>query len=130
MKGAREYASLITTGQHGRLYFVSGSHARGKTFRILVLPKGETAIPNGPNNPPLNPDAVEVYGVIAGHPGWTEKYGWTHEGPWQEDFERYVAERRAEKKEKDAAQRVLSERRRLEEEKRVAHLLADYRSNP
>lgn len=74
MKGAREYSLLFETGQYGRLYITSGSHARGKTFHIQVLPKDELAIPNGDNNACLNEDAVEVYGIIGGNPGWTEYY--------------------------------------------------------
>ena len=86
MKGAREYANLFETGQVGRLYLVSGEHARGKTFHIQVLPEGEQAIPNGCNNLCLNTDAIEVYGIIGGQTGWTETYGWLHKGKWQEDF--------------------------------------------
>jgi hypothetical protein len=71
MQGATKYARLFKTGQDGGLYFVSGEHARGKTFHIYVLPKGEAAISNGPNNGPLNANAVEVYGIISGNPGWT-----------------------------------------------------------
>lgn len=86
MIGAREYAELFKTGQYDRLYIVSGSHARGKTFRIQVLPKDETAIPNGDGNLCLNKDAVTVYDIISGQPGWAEIYGWLHEGKWQADF--------------------------------------------
>lgn len=90
MKGAIEYANLFKTGQYGKLYLVSGDHARGKTFRIFILPDGVEAIPNGYCNAPLNNDTVEVYGVISGHPGWTECYGWLHDGPWQNDFNNMV----------------------------------------
>ena len=87
MYGAREYAELIPTGQYGRLYCTSGVHARGKTFRIQVLPKDEEAISNGSGNMCVNKDAVVVYGVIGGQPGWTEYYGWLHHGKWEKDFE-------------------------------------------
>ena len=96
MEGAREYAELFETGQYGRLYITSSSHARGKTFHIQVLPKGEKAKPNGDNNICLNKGAVEVYGVIGGNPGWTEFYGWKHEGPWQSDFEQMIIKRKDE----------------------------------
>lgn len=86
MNGAREFAAYFTTGQYGKLYIVSGRHARGKTFHIYVLPEGEEAKPNGDCNPPLNDNAVEVYGVISGNAGWTESYGWIHTGAWKEDF--------------------------------------------
>jgi len=94
MQGAREFSSLFSTGQHGRLYFVSGSHARGRTFHVFVLPVGADAKPNG-KNAPLNKNAVEVYGIVSGQPGWTEKYGWLHHGPWQEDFKKIVEDRKA-----------------------------------
>ena len=96
MKGAREYSQLFKTGQYGRLYITSSSHARGNTFRIQVLPKGEEALPNGGNNVCLNKDAVEVYGIIGGNPGWTEFYGWKHEGPWKSDFDAMVLQRKSE----------------------------------
>lgn len=91
MNGAHQYALLFPTGQHGRLYFVSGVHARGRSFRIFLLPKGEVAIPNGENNAPLNADSVEIYGIVSGEPGWNESYGWIHAtGAWVEDFNRLV----------------------------------------
>ncbi len=96
MRGAKEYAMMFETGQYGRLYLVSGSHARGRTFHIFVLPAGVEAIPNGTSSPPLNKDAVEVYGITEGHPGWTEIYGWLHDGKWQEDFAALVKVRRTE----------------------------------
>jgi len=126
VKGAREYARLFETGQYGRLYIVSGYHARGKTFHIFVLPDGEKAIPNGPNSPPLNDDAVEVYGIIDGNPGWTESYGWLHQGRWQDDFQAMV---------KDAANNLRlkalegEETRRIKEEQerlRKLELLKSY----
>jgi len=94
MEGAREYAGLFKTGQYGKLYIVSGSHARGVTFRIQILPEGETAEPNGEGNSCLNDNAIEVYGVVAGHRGWTERYGWLEKGKWVHDFEDLVANKR------------------------------------
>lgn len=94
MQGAREFASLFSTSQHGRLYIVSSSHARGKTFQIFVLPEGVQAQQNGQSNPCLNSDAVEVYGMVSGQRGWTETYGWLHVGRWQDDFDALVEERR------------------------------------
>jgi len=86
MQGAKEYANLFTTGTYGKLYIVSSSHARGKTFRIYVLPDGEGFIHNGPSNGPLNSNAVEVYGPVSGQLGWSEVYGWKHLGQWVSDF--------------------------------------------
>ena len=91
MKGADEFTRLFRENQqHGRLALVPGSHARGDTFRIFVLPDGEAAQWNGRNNAPLNHGAVEVYGVVDGIPGWTESYGWLHNGPWCVDFRALV----------------------------------------
>jgi hypothetical protein len=86
MRGARDYAKLFSTGQHGKLYLVSGEHARGKTFQIWILPSDEkvSVMPWRVN------DAVEVYGATGGQLGWTETYGWLHTGKWQEDFNKLV----------------------------------------
>lgn len=91
MKGT-EKAHLFKTGQYGKLYITSGSHARGRTLRIQVLPDGELAIQNGSQNTCLNKNAVMVYDVVSGQRGWTEAYGWLHKGKWQEDFEKLVDE--------------------------------------
>ena len=81
MKGAREFARLFATGRYGRLSIRSGQHARGYYFHIFVMAaSGE--------------DAVEVYGVTSGQPGWTETYGWLHRGKWEEDFMKLVEERK------------------------------------
>lgn len=96
MKGADEYAKYIDSGQYGKLFIVSGSHARGRTFRIWILPKGEKAEINGSNNPPLNRDKIEVFGIISGNPGWTEEYGWLHKGKWVEDFNSLLADKKKE----------------------------------
>lgn len=126
MQGAREYASLFQTSQHGRLYLVSGEHARGKTFRIYVLPEGERAIQNGQHNPPLSKDAVEVYGILGGQPGWTEYYGWIRSGRWQQDFETLVANRKAEIVRNAEQFHAAEDARRLANESREAELLATY----
>lgn len=96
MRGAREFSKLFKTGQYGRLYIVSSSHARGNTFRIQVLPKKEKAVLNGTGNECLNDNAVLVYGVVSGNLGWTEEYGWLHKGKWQEDFYKLVGKRKDE----------------------------------
>lgn len=126
MKGAREYANLFTTGQYGRLYIVSGRHARGQTFRIYVLPKGEAAKSNGDNNPCLNDNAVEVYGVVGGQPGWTESYGWLHEGKWQQDFERLVESKKLEREAKLLRDTATTIETQQAENQRVMKLLNDY----
>jgi len=126
MKGAREYASLFKTGQHGRLYFVSSSHARGKTFRIYVLPEGEEAIPNGDCNAPLNPNGVEVYGPVSGQCGWTENYGWIHNGKWVDDFNLIVEKRKADIKEKNIIRANEIAAKEVEAQDRVQALLRSY----
>ena len=96
MQGADRYASLFNGPlQFGCFYVVPGSHARGKTFELYVLPVGEEAIPNGPNAP-LNASAVEVFGITGGNPGWTETYGWKRKGPWVDDFEKLCRSRELE----------------------------------
>lgn len=95
MKGARKYCEVFKKAEQiGRLYILPGSHARGRTLSVYVLPAGEKVVENAGINPPLNNDAVEVYGIISGHPGWTEAYGWLYQGPWQQDFEKIFADRR------------------------------------
>lgn len=126
MQGAREYATLFQTGQHGRLYLVSSSHARGKTFRIFVLPEGEDAKPNGPHNALLNGDAVEVFGIVGGQPGWTETYGWLYAGRWQEDFAALVDARKAELAAAANGKAATLLQREEEEAARVHALLATY----
>lgn len=126
MKGARRYADLFKTGQYGRLYLVSGSHARGKTFRIYILPDGNNALPNGEHNPPLNTNAVEVYGVVSGNPGWTESYDWIHRGKWQNDFYEIEQEALKGKRLKEEYLDSVRGKREKEEKLRTEKLLNDY----
>ena len=126
MKGARKFAKLFDTDQYGKLYIVSGDHARGRTFRIQVLPKGVIAKKNGAGNLCLNTDAVEVYGVVSGNPGWTEEYGWLHEGKWQDDFQQLVEEKEHEVGLKEAKNNASKEERRLYEGRRKRELLSNY----
>lgn len=128
MKGASEFAKLFTTGQHDRLYLVSSSHARGKTFHIYVLPEGVAAKSNGSGNAPLNADAVEVYGVVDGNPGWTESYGWKHKGPWQQDFEAMVKRRNDELEHAELQRTRHADQKQQAEIERVAALLATYKT--
>lgn len=126
MNGAREFAELFETGQYGKLYIVSGVHARGRTFRIQVLPEGEKANQNGPSNLCLNRNAVTVYGEKGGNPGWTEWYGWLHYGKWQEDFDVLVADAQKQKEcqeKKKGEVEVATLRTNQEKE---ARLLAQY----
>lgn len=122
MQGAREYADIFDNGQRGRLYLVSGAHARGRTFHIWVLPDGVTA----DRMPWCIKDAVEVYGITGGQPGWTETYGWLHRGKWEQDFEALVQKRRAEIDEYLAKQARLRGEAEAAEAQRKARLLASY----
>jgi hypothetical protein len=126
MKGAREYARLFKTGQYGRLYITSGSHARGLTFRIQILPEGEDAISNGSQNLCLNENAVLVYGVISGNPGWTESYGWIHKGKWVEDFENLVRSRQMEIDYENSLHKAECEESANQENERIKKLLESY----
>lgn len=129
MKGAREYSELFHTGQIGRLYIVSGHHARGNTFHIYVLPEGEAAIRNGPNNACINSSAVEVYGVICGQPGWTEEYGWLHRGPWVDDFYKIAKERSDARYAAQVAQVDRVKVQRQAEDDRRRSLLSTYKAS-
>lgn len=126
MKGAREYAELFPTGQYGRLYITSGTHARGRTFRIQVLPAGEKAKGNGEMNMCLNKDAVEVYGIVSGNPGWTEEYGWLHVGSWQEDFRKIYEAKKEEVTIRHRKELRARQDREFAENERVQDLLEKY----
>jgi len=126
MKGARRYASLFETGQYGKLYLVSGHHPRGSTFHVFILPEGEEAISNGTNNPPLNEDAVEVYGIVSGQPGWTESYGWLHDGKWQSDFAKLIDNKEQEIKLKTQNQIEIYEHNKRLIGMRISALLSEY----
>lgn len=126
MKGARKYANLLKTGQYGKLYITSGKHARGSTFHIQILPEGEKAKPNGSGNLCLNSNAIEVYGIVSGQPGWTEEYGWLHEGKWQKDFKKLVKSKKLEIEVKNKLNKVTSENTAKEKSIREKELLSKY----
>lgn len=126
MKGAKKYANLFKTGQYEQLYITNSSHARGDTFRIQVLPENEKAKSNGSANQCLNSNAVEVYGVISGNPGWTEEYGWLHKGKWQEDFEKLVRSKEMEIKAKNQVNQDIIKDNEKAKQKRISTLLSNY----
>jgi len=127
MNGAREYYKLFNKAcQIDRLYILPHYHARGKTFRIYVLPEGEDVVENGGCNPPLNPDAVEVYGVISGNLGWSESYGWIHDGLWREHFKSLCDTRILESKKKAEEYKEAYTAREDENTTREARLLNSY----
>ena len=126
MKGAREYARLFKTGQHGKLYITVGRHARGLFFHIQVLPEGEEAIPNGESNLCINDNAIEVYGIIGGQPGWTERYGWLHEGKWQQDFYKLVEKRKIKLAAEAKARAEAKAKEEAAHKNRTENLLSNY----
>jgi hypothetical protein len=74
----------------------------------------------------LNSNAIEVYGVISGNPGWTEEYGWKHEGKWQEDFEKLVHSKEMELEAKEKMNQATTEEKEKEERERTKALLGAY----
>lgn len=123
MKGAYEYCEVFKKPeQFGKLYLYPGSHARGDTFDIWLLPTDDECT----TKPWLIPDSIEVYGRVGGQLGWTEVYGWIHRGKWQDDFEN-ILESRKETLEKKKSERKLSNaKKKKAEEDRVKNLLANY----
>jgi len=127
MIGADKFYKLFSSPkQIGRLYLLPGWHARGATFQIYLLPKGEDALVQYTQNPPTNINMVEVYGVTGGQLGWTETYGWLHHGQWEVDFMDAVDGRMADL----AASRLDLEARKNEDdikaEDKINRLLSDY----
>jgi len=114
MNGAREYAELFGNDKIGKLEFVSGQHARGKTFRVYLLDKEE------------GNRTVEVYGIIGGQPGWTEAYGWLHSGKWEDDFNLLVESKRLEREAILRAKEVTTEENAIADRLRIQTLLQDY----
>lgn len=121
MNGAREFAGLFNTGQYGRLFIESGSHARGSTFRIHVLPSDCEV-----NCRPFPEGTVEVYGVVSGQPGWTESYGWLHKGKWQEDFMAMVEVRKTFIEKQQQNIKSKKEAREVEEQVKIKATLDSY----
>jgi hypothetical protein len=74
----------------------------------------------------LPKEAVEVYGVIGGQPGWTEYYGWLHNGPWIRDFVNILDKRRKirDTKKKEQEERIVLAK--AQEEERIKNLLSKY----
>ena len=125
MVGAREFSTYFKTGQYGKLYIVSGVHARGRTFHIYVLPEGEKILNPG-GGKPYNPNAVEVYGIISGLPGWTEQYGWLYRGKWVDDFNTLFTDRRELFLTKEKEQEQEKQKNITEKQQRDLSILAEY----
>ena len=111
MNGAKEYALLFDSGRYGAFRIYSGEHARGRYFHLfLVTSIGET----------------EVYGITGGHPGWTERYGWLHDGPWIEDFMAMVNAKRKHRLEVQAHAQKKSVAKLQSEAEKVTAILGAY----
>lgn len=115
MKGARGYTPFLKSGRYGQLEVVVGEHARGHTLQVYVHSK-------------RGPYKVEVYGIIGGQPGWTEEYGWIHEGPWVQDFEKLVLQGEQAAEREKLARKELLEARENARQAIVKEVLGGYES--
>uniref|UniRef100_A0A6M3KBH2 Uncharacterized protein n=1 Tax=viral metagenome TaxID=1070528 RepID=A0A6M3KBH2_9ZZZZ len=125
MKGADVYANIFDKEQHGRLYLYPSSHGRGQTFQIWLLPEG--VVLKNDDVPWVIPDAVEIYGIVAGNSGWTEEYGWLYQGKWIEDFNALVEQRKQQIEKKSEVREKEKQVKILAEEQRIERLLSTYK---
>lgn len=124
MKGADRYYNLFGKSQQlGRLFLQLSKHARGKCFEIFVLPDGVTV--DRPNIEGIG-SAVVVYGVVRGQRGWTEEYGWIHEGKWKDDFLEIVRKKDAEREQTSRKDEEIKASQKKAEEERISNLLESY----
>lgn len=124
MKGANEFYNLFETGQYDKLFIQTGTHARGKTIHIWIVPNGEEFEPK--YGRPFNSNATEVYGITGGQPGWTETYGWLHKGEWVKDFENLVESKKLELKAKEDRDKCTTEESEKLKKENTAELLSKY----
>jgi len=123
MRGAKEYSELFKGNeQHGKLYIKRDSHARGTTLHVWVLPTDEKL----QGSIYSCKEAIEVYGITGGQPGWTETYGWLHKGKWKEDFEKIVKSKKLALEAKKAKKKCSTEEAEQKERARVKELLSNY----
>jgi hypothetical protein len=64
--------------------------------------------------------------MTGGQRGWTETYGWLHEGKWQDDFEALVSDRRAEIEASNAVRSQEASRAKAQDQNRVSDILSAY----
>jgi len=111
MKGARGYYNIISEADrfkignlrrlntddawglgkecyiNGNIIYALSDHARGKCFRVFLVENihglTDKELINSSNR-------FEVYGVLGGQNGWTEYYGWKHEGNWVKLITNYL----------------------------------------
>jgi len=72
---------------NGNVIYGLSSHARGKCFHV-ILAENTYDLTDKEIVDPKN--CFEVYGVLGGQNGWTEYYGWKHEGKWVEPITEYL----------------------------------------
>ena len=123
MHGAREYSYLFTSGQYGRFYIDSSSHARGRTFQIFLLPEGMT-LSKGQTVNKFSPDVVEIFGMLGGDLGWT--YGWIHHGKWVDDFQKFVDEKLEKKKIQTELDEKVKKQKEEDSKNKIKSLLESY----
>ncbi|PHE64431.1 hypothetical protein COF68_06230 [Bacillus toyonensis] len=90
---------------HGNVVFVTSTHARGECFQMFLVEDPHAS------DERIKNEALEVYGVVSGNPGWTEVYDWIHKGEWVEFIENYL--RRLETQ----LQNISNEQRAIKEDK-------------
>jgi hypothetical protein len=73
--GGDTYASA----EMPNVVYVLGQHARGNTFRIVLVENTDTMT-----------GILPVYDIVAGYCGWTEEYGWSQQGPWVQVILAYI----------------------------------------
>ena len=123
MQTLEEYVKIIGNGNHKykRLYICAAKYPSGICLNIYVLPR----VPKFD----ILDGAVEVYGIGEG----SEPHGWLNHGPWEQDFEEFVEQRRATYDERTAkaaaeaeAERMRIIARQKERERKAIETLADY----
>lgn len=125
MMGADDYCAVFReTEQFGKILLVPSSHARGATFNIYILADGIEYNRKTCESPQYRKDSVEVYGILGGEPGWTEYYGWLHQGKWVKDFRDIYIKRKC-KIEQDNINRSKKAKEREEKEKEIKKYLLD-----
>ena len=115
MQGSEPGKFFKSDEKIGKLFIKKRRHTIGNTLQIFVLPSEDADADH--------PDAVEVYGVISGLPGWAEVYGWIHHGPWVSVFEDIVEQRKQKLLEKIELEKQKKETESLESKARKQETL-------
>ena len=107
------------------LLFKFGEHARGKTLEIYLIEDEEVLRILGL----YSTKKVEVYGMIDGQRGWSERYGWKLKGKWV-DFCNNIMEKAVEMYEercRDTVSKMTEkEKKRKQEELEFAKTFEKY----